>query len=63
VSAEQITLECPRCGRTMLSALECSDPPGTARIVSVCDRCPEDASIVDYFNVAGVQLNLDGTPL
>lgn len=58
-----VTLECPRCKRTKRVQPEDTDPPNTAKVVSMCDRCPDDAAIIDYFDAEGRQINLDGQPL
>lgn len=59
----KVILECPHCGRTMNSCADKTDPPGTVKVVSTCDKCPEDAAIVDYFNAEGKQIDLEGNPL
>lgn len=56
-----VTLECPICRRTKETLPDATDPPGTARVVTVCDRCPEEGRLIDYFNAKGQQLNLDGS--
>lgn len=58
-----VTLECPGCKRTKQVQSEDTDPPNTAKVVFMCDRCPEDAAIIDYFDAEGRQINLDGRPL
>ena len=58
-----VTLECRHCGRTKRSWPDRSDPPNTAKVVSTCDQCPEDAAIVDYYDKDGRQIDDQGNPM
>jgi hypothetical protein len=57
-----VMLRCPHCGRTMEVDPDPTDPPGTAVVSSTCDRCPDDATIIDYFDAQGRQIDLEGNP-
>lgn len=58
-----VTLVCPHCKRRKRAAVDSTDPPGTAEVHASCDRCPQDATLVDYFNARGRQIGLDGRVL
>jgi len=58
-----VTLECPSCGRTQNALPDPTDPPRTAKVRVVCDRCPDDAAVVDYFDSKGRQIGPNGRPL
>lgn len=58
-----VMLECPHCRRTKSALKDKTDPPGTARVVASCDECPDDAAVIDYFDTAGRQIDLDGNPM
>ena len=52
-----VTLECGKCGVENLAPLDPTDPPGTARIKTLCPECAGgDFSLVDYFDKDGKQL-------
>lgn len=59
----KVMLECPHCGRTQRSWPERTDPPNTAKVVATCNKCPEDAAIVDYFDKDGRQIDDLGNPM
>ena len=58
-----VILTCPHCPRRMTVAMDPTDPPNTARISATCDRCPDDAAVIDYFNAQGQQIDLKGAPM
>lgn len=64
-SPQMITLRCPHCARTKPTTVEPIDPPGTAVIECMCDRCdtggfkPE----VSYYDAQGRQIDIDGNLL
>lgn len=58
-----VIMECPVCGRTKEARIDKSDPPNTAKVRAVCNECPDDAAMVDYFDEAGRQIDLNGTPM
>ena len=58
-----VTLVCPHCKRTMRVVMDPTDPPGCAEVHSTCDKCPDDAAVIDYFNAAGQQISCDGDVL
>ena len=58
-----VTLECPTCGRRKEALPDPSDPPRTTLVRAVCDRCPDDAALVSYFDAYGNQINDRGRPI
>lgn len=59
-----VMLECRHCERRQPAPMDETDAPGTARVVCVCDRCPqEDNGLIDYFDAQGRQLDLEGRPM
>jgi hypothetical protein len=60
----RVLLECPGCRKTKNIALDQTDPPGTARVLTQCPECVKgDFSSVEYFNAKGQQIDLDGKPI
>jgi hypothetical protein len=60
MSDKLIALECPKCGLEKSAPLDPTDPPGTARIKTLCPECAGgDFSLVDYFDKGGKQLMAD----
>ena len=60
---EFVTLRCPECKRTMRVKKDRTDPPGTAVVEAVCDKCPgEDRGGVFYFDAQGQEIFSDGKP-
>lgn len=60
-----VILRCPECKKQRSVDREKSDPPGTVVVETSCLDCHKsgDFENVDYFNVKGEQINLDGKPL
>lgn len=58
-----VKLECPSCRRWKWADRDNTDPPGTRRVRAVCDRCPKDAAVIDYFDAQGRQIDLEGRPI
>lgn len=58
----KITLRCSRCARTKQVAKDPSDPPGTAIVESLCDRCEDGGNKPEtlYYNAQGFQFDGDG---
>jgi len=59
----KVMLECPTCGRKQPTVTERSDPPRTALVRAVCDRCPDDAALISYFDAYGNQIDDRGRPM
>ena len=55
-----VTMRCPQCGRRQSAVMDPSDPPGTAVVSATCNMCPDDAAVIDYFDAAGRQIDLEG---
>ena len=52
-----IRLHCPTCDREKQAALDPTDPPGTALIMTPCPECNSgDKAMVEYFDKTGKQL-------
>ena len=58
-----VTLECPTCRRRKSARADPSDPPRTALVRAVCNECPDDAAVIDYFDAYGNQIDGQGRPL
>jgi hypothetical protein len=59
-----ITLRCKKCKRTLTVERDATDPKNCAVVQVSCPKCnPDDRAIVDYFDAAGMQINLDGEPI
>jgi hypothetical protein len=58
IMTREVTLLCPMCGRSVLVALDKTDPPDTARVETTCFDCstPGDFEQVMYFDKSGKQL-------
>lgn len=59
---DTITLRCPSCKKEKSADWDKTDPPGCAVVETTCHDCHNsgDFELVDYFNAAGEQINLDG---
>lgn len=55
----EVQLRCPQCKRTKFVMNEKHDPPGTAVVEAVCDRCEKssDRPEVLYFDASGRQFD------
>jgi hypothetical protein len=61
---KNVLLECSKCGRTQEALSDPTDPPRTAKVRCVCDRCDDgDHSLIDYFDAAGRHIDLEGRPM
>ena len=56
-----ITLECPKCKRTMAAERELSDPPATARVLCLCQYCDDGGSFPEvlYFDTDDQQIHIE----
>lgn len=56
-----VTLECPCCGRRQpFTERHVTDPPNAVKVVFPCDKCPQEAALVDYFDAEDRQIDCDG---
>lgn len=56
-----VKLECPKCKRTMTAERELSDPPGTARVLCLCQYCDDGGGFPDviYFDGDGREIHIE----
>lgn len=55
-----VWLECPQCRRKQRVARDKTDPPNAYRVQASCPKCRDEATIVDYFDAEGRQIDCDG---
>jgi C4-type Zn-finger protein len=59
-----VKLECPKCRQTLDVPRDETDPPRTARVVTLCPECVGgDFSTANYFDAQGREIDLDGKPM
>ena len=52
-----VLLECPKCGDAKTVERDGTDPPGTAKVRTLCPECcGGDFSEINYFDCAGRQI-------
>lgn len=60
-----VALTCPACSRVTQIAPDRTDPPNTARVSILCDRCDDGGGWpeANYFDAQGRQIDLEGRPM